>query len=165
MNKQGSAATKDRGVAFVSVVLFLILPRGGLVFAIQFRCYPMRIAISLLVLILSSCTKENKPFEVPKGVEGGWKLVSSTAINPPPDWLGPLGLKNSTHATYSGPIDTTVDFFEFKADSSAFECKQRWRPVKGEDQFYTRNLFIVVRSPHPNKEMMMDFSRALQKAL
>jgi len=166
INKQGSAATKDLGVAFVSGALFLILPRGGLNFAIQFRCYPMRIVITLLILFLSSCAKEIKPFEVPKGTEGGWKLTSTGPVDPPPpDWINTLGLKSSRRANYSGPIDTTADIYEFNADSSAFECKQKWRPVNGEDNFYLRNFFIVIRSPHPNKEMLMDFSRAFQKSL
>lgn len=126
----------------------------------------MRIAITLFALFLSACSKENKPFDLPKGVEGGWKLASSGPVDPPPPvWLNTLGLKSSFRASYTGPIDTVAEIYEFKADSSAFECKQRWRPVKGEDQFYLRNLFIVIRSPHPNKEMLMDFSRALQKAL
>lgn len=125
----------------------------------------MRIAITLLVLILSSCSSENKPFEIPKGTEGGWKLVSTTPLTSRPDWLNTIGLKNSTTASYNGPIDATVEIYEFGANTGAFECKQRWRPVKGEDQFYVRNLFIVVRSSHPNKEMLMDFSRALQKQL
>jgi hypothetical protein len=160
----GSAGKNDFGVVF-SGSAFLIPPRGGLNFAIQFRCYPMRIAISLLILILSSCTQEYTPFAVPKGVEGGWKLTSSASLpTPPPDWMSRLGLKRSIQASYSGPIDTVADIYNFNADSSAFESMQRWRPVKGEDQFYKNNVFVVVRSSHPNKEMLMDFSRALQKA-
>lgn len=126
----------------------------------------MRIVITLFLLILSSCTKENKPFAVPQATEGGWKLASSGPIDPaPPAWLNQLGLKQSVSARYTGPIDTVAEVYEFSASSAAFECKQKWRPVKGEDQFYLRNYFIVIRSPHPNKEMLMDFSRAFQKSL
>lgn len=126
----------------------------------------MRYILSFLLLILCACSSAPKPFEIPKAVEGGWKIASQGSISPAPaEWLDRIGLTRSQSATYAGPIEITAEFYEFKADSAAFECKQRWRPVKGEDQFYTRNLFVVVKSPHPNKEMLMDFSRALQKSL
>lgn len=125
----------------------------------------MRILIPFLALILASCSQENKPFAVPLGTEGGWKLASNAPLAAtPPEFMRPIGLKQAVEARYSGPIDVVANIYEFKAESSAFEAMQKWRAVKGEDQFYKRNLFVVLRSEHPNKEMLMDFSRALQKA-
>ena len=148
----------------VSGAPFLMPPRGGLTFAIQFRCYPMRLLITLLVLILSSCSTENKPFQAPPGTEGGWKLTTSTPTEAP-EWMTRLGIKQAVKARYAGPIDAEADIFELRSDAAALECIQLWKNVKAEDRFYKRNLFVVVRSPHPNREMLMDFSRAIQKAL
>ncbi len=124
----------------------------------------MRLIITLLALILSSCTSENKPLAAPQGLEGGWKLASA-APNTSPEWMQRLGLKQAIKANYTGTIDATADIYEFRSDAAALECIQLWKNVKSEDRFYKRNIFVVVRSAHPNREMLMDFSRAIQKAL
>lgn len=124
----------------------------------------MRLIITLFILVLSSCTQENKTFEPPQGTEGGWKLVSSSAIQAP-EWMTRLGLKQARQARYAGPIDTQADIYELRSDAAALECIQLWKNVPAEDRFYKRNLFVVVRSVHPNREMLMDFSRAISKAL
>lgn len=163
--RHGRAAAKDFALG-VSGALFLMPPRGGLCFAIQFRCYPMRIVIPLFLLMLVSCAGPERPFEAPRATEGGWKLTTLGALPAaPPEWMTRIGLKQSFEARYAGPIDTVADIYVFNAESSAFECMQRWRAVKTEDQFYKKNVFVVIRSPHPNREMLMDFSRALQKVL
>jgi hypothetical protein len=76
-----------------------------------------------------------------------------------------LGVKQGFTASYAGPVDTVAEFYELKSDASALECMQLWRGEKSESRFYKRNLFVVLRSSHPNREMLMDFSRALQKTL
>ena len=124
----------------------------------------MRLIITLLALILSSCTSENKPLAAPQGLEGGWQL-SNSAPTTSPEWMQRLGLKQAIQANYTGTIDATADIYELRSDAAALECIQLWKNVKSEDRFYKRNLFVVVRSPHPNREMLMDFSRAIQKAL
>ncbi len=124
----------------------------------------MRFIITVLALILSSCSTENKPFEAPPGLEGGWKLAS-VAPTTSPEWMQRLGIKQAIQANYTGTIDATADIYELRSDAAALECIQLWKNVKSEDRFYKRNLFVVVRSPHPNREMLMDFSRSLQKTL
>jgi len=124
----------------------------------------MRILLTLILLTFCSCTQSTQAFSPPPKIEGGWTLAASNS-NDAPEWMGRLGLKQALRLQYSGPIDAVADIFEFNADTSAFESTQRWRKVNGEDQFYKRNLFVVIRSSHPNREMMMDFSRSLQKSL
>lgn len=124
----------------------------------------MRLLITVLALILSSCSTENKPFQPPQGVEGGWKLISS-APTQGPEWMQRLGVKQAFTASYAGPVDTVTEFYELKSDAAALECMQLWRGEKSESRFYKRNLFVVLRSSHPNREMLMDFSRAIQKTL
>jgi hypothetical protein len=124
----------------------------------------MRLLITVLALILSSCTSENKPFQAPPGLEGGWKLANAAPTSSP-EWMQRLGIKQAIKANYTGTIDATADIYELRSDAAALECIQLWKNVKAEDRFYKRNLFVVVRSPHPNREMLMDFSRAIQKAL
>lgn len=163
MNRQGNAPRKDFGPG-VSGAAFFRLLRCGLNFAIQFRCYPMRLLIPLICLFLFSCTKETVAFAPPAATEGGWKL-NSTGVAQAPDWMQRLGLKQAVKARYAGPIEVEADIYELRSDASAFECSQLWKRATGDWPFQHRNLFIVIRSPHPNREMLMDFSRALEKAL
>jgi hypothetical protein len=128
----------------------------------------MRLLLALAAsLFLVSCTQESKPFSVPPATEGGWKLTSTgeTPGEFRPEWMDRMGRKKSQTAVYAGPIDVSADFHEMSSDASALECTQVWRRAPGQACFHLRNLFIVIRSNHPNKEMTMDFSRALQKAL
>lgn len=161
--RQGRARSKPLALG-VSGVFFFKPPRGGLDFAIQFRCYPMRNLLPFLLLLLTACSTPPKAFAPPQGTEGGWKLAATEALTPP-EWMPKLGVKQALRLSYSGPIDATADVFEMASGTAAFECMQKWRATPGEDRFYRGSLFVVVRSTHPNREMMMDFSRALQKAL
>ena len=124
----------------------------------------MRLLIPLICLFLFSCTKETVAFAPPAATEGGWKL-NSTEVAQAPDWMQRLGLKQAVKARYAGPIEVEADIYELRSDASAFECSQLWKRATGDWPFQHRNLFIVIRSPHPNREMLMDFSRALEKAL
>ncbi|MBM3762449.1 MAG: hypothetical protein FJW36_19650 [Acidobacteria bacterium] len=124
----------------------------------------MRKLIPLVFLILSACTTEKKPFELPKQTEGGWKLTASQPFQAA-EWITRLGMKNATRASYTGPINTEVYFYELKSESAALECMQRWRTNPGESHFFKGDLFVVIRSDHPNRETKADFTRALQKLL
>ena len=124
----------------------------------------MRLLIPFICLFLFSCTKETVVFAPPALTEGGWKLTSTGAALSP-DWMQRLGLKQAVKARYAGPIEVEADIYELRSDASAFECSQLWKRATGDWPFQHRNLFIVIRSPHPNREMLMDFSRALEKAL
>lgn len=163
ISKQGMAPTKDLGEG-VSGAAFLTPPRGGRILAIYSRWYAMRVLLGVMVLWLCGCASEPKAFVVPAGTEGGWKLAGQEEFAAP-DWMKTLGIKRAVRARYGGPIDTVVDFHEMGSETAAFECAQKYQIKKTEDRFYKANLFVVVRSEHPNREMLMDFSRALQKGL
>jgi hypothetical protein len=124
----------------------------------------MRIVILLLTLILSSCTSEKKPFEIPKQTEGGWKLTATESVQAP-EWMTRLGMKKASKARYTGPIDTEVEFYELNSEPAALECMQLWRGDKAESRFFKGNFFVVIRTTHPNREILMDFTRSVQKAL
>jgi hypothetical protein len=128
----------------------------------------MRLLVALSTAIfLTACASAPKELAIPPNLEGGWKLTATkpTEAVYAPDWMTKLGRKASRTAAYNGPIDTLVDFHELASDASALEATQLWRRQTGQQYFHLRNHFIVVRSSHPNKEMAMDFTRALQKAL
>ncbi len=127
----------------------------------------MRVLILLVVLIFGSCETAMKELAVPAGAEGGWTLQSSAAMEAArrPEWMQRLGLKQAKTARYAGPIEMEADIYELRSDAAALECTQLWKRAPGDWQFIRRNLFVVLRSKHPNREMMMDFSRALEKAL
>ncbi len=163
MNRQGSAPRNDFGPGASGAAFFRLL-RCGFNFAIPFRCYPMRLLIPLICLFLFSCAKESVAFAPPALTEGGWKLGSKTDLQAP-DWMQRLGLKQAVQARYAGPIEVHADIYELRSEAAALECSQLWKRVPGDWPLIKRNLFIVIRSPHPNREMLMDFSRALEKAL
>lgn len=127
-----------------------------------------RLLISLFFLFsLLSCSTANKPLAIPSATEGGWKQTSNEPVDASrkPEWLSRLGLKESRSVKYSGNIDIQADFYELNSDASALECMQLWKRAPAESVLLKGNLFIVLRSNHPNREMLMDFSRALEKAL
>jgi hypothetical protein len=124
----------------------------------------MRILIPLICLFLFSCTKETVPFAPPSATEGGWKLKGTNELAAP-EWMTRLGLVKATTARYSGPIEIEAEIFEMRSDASALECTQLWKRRPDESHFNRGNLFIVLRSPQKNREMLMDFGRALEKAL
>lgn len=125
----------------------------------------MRLILTALLLCsLLSCSKESTALTIPPATEGGWKLSSTTQIESP-DWMNRLGIRSAQKARYAGPMDVEADIYELRSDAAALECTQLWKRAEGDSPFIKRNLFIVVRSSHPNREMMMDFSRALDKAL
>lgn len=124
----------------------------------------MRLLIPLICLFLFSCTQETIAFAPPAATEGGWKLIGTAEVQAP-EWMQRLGLKQAKKARYSGPIEIEADIYELRSDAAAFECAQKWKRLAGDWPLHKRNLFIVIRSPHPNREMLMDFSRALEKAL
>ena len=62
-------------------------------------------------------------------------------------------------------MDVQADIYELRSDAAALECTQLWKRSEGESPFIKRNLFVVIRASHPDREMLMDFSRALDKAL
>ncbi len=127
----------------------------------------MRILTLTLILIFASCEGPQKDLAVPPATEGGWTLQSSVGMEAArrPDWMLRLGLKQAKTARYAGPIDIEADIYELRSDAAALECTQLWKRAPGDSPFIKRNLFIVLRTTHPNREMMMDFSRALEKAL
>ncbi|WP_155121433.1 hypothetical protein [Bryobacter aggregatus] len=102
--------------------------------------------------------------EIPKSVAGGWTLTTSEETAAP-EWMQRLGLKQARRARYAGPIDVEADIFELRSDAAALECTQLWKRAPGDSPSMKRNLFIVVRSPHPQRELVMDFSRALENSL
>lgn len=127
----------------------------------------MRFVILMLVLIFASCESRLKDLSVPAGTDGGWTLQSNVEMDGArrPDWMRRLGLKQARTASYAGPIEIEADIYELRSDAATLECTQLWKHVPGDWQFIRRNLFVILRTSHPNREMMMDFSRALEKAL
>ncbi len=179
---QGSAPINDRGVIFSASgapPLFKPLldldapgnlepPPGGLDFAIQFRCYPMPLLLTLaFILLFSSCQSAVRPLELPAATEGGWRRSSLEALDASkkPEWMARLGVKDSKRATFTGPIDVEVDFYEMSSSAAALECSQLWKKLPAETFVMRDNYFLVIRSQHPNRESLMDFSRGLEKAL
>ncbi len=163
INKQGMAPTKDLGEG-VSGAAFLIPPRGGRDLAIYSRWYVMRLLAGATMLGLWGCAGEKKAFVAPEAVEGGWKASGKEEFTAE-DWMQMLKIRRAVRVRYAGPTDIEVEFHEMPGETAAFECLQKYRAKGKEDRFYKGNLFVVVRSEHPNREMMMDFSRALQKGL
>lgn len=127
----------------------------------------MRILILLTALLFASCEKPLQELSVPVATEGGWTLASVADVNPArkPEWMQRLGVKQAKTARYAGPIDIEADIYELRSDAAALECTQLWKRAPGDSPFIKRNLFAVVRTSHPNREMLMDFIRALEKAL
>lgn len=144
-------------------------PRGGFAFAIQFRCYSMRLLTSLLfaLLLLTGCATAPKEIALPAKTEGGWKLegISNMDASKKPEWMERLGVQEAKTAKYSGPIDVEVHLFRLSSSAAALECTQLWKKVPSESVMMKENYFFVLRTEHPNREMLMDFSRALEKAI
>lgn len=166
-NRQGKAPMKDLGLG-VSGAPFFAPPRGGLSFAIQFRCYPIAAALTLILLfLLTGCQSAETPFQVPTALPGGWTQVSiaPTDAARKPEWMARLGITQARTVRYNGSIEADADIYELRSNAAALECMQLWKRTPGETFLMKRNLFVVIRSAHPNREMVMDFSRALEKAL
>lgn len=128
----------------------------------------MHFFLSLIFLLsLLSCSSAPQPLKIPLATEGGWKQASNGPVDASrqPEWLSRLGLQQSRSVKYSGSIDVEADIYELKSSASALECMQLWKRSPAESVLLKGNLFIVLRSNHPNREMLMDFSRALEKAL
>jgi len=128
----------------------------------------MPLVLTLIFLIsLISCGGAPKALTIPDATEGGWKQALNEPLDASrkPEWLSRMGLKEARSVKYSGNIDVEADFYELGNDASALECMQLWKRAPAESVLLKRNLFIVLRSNHPNREMLMDFSRALEKAL
>jgi hypothetical protein len=163
MSKQGMAPTKDLGEG-VSGAAFLMPPRDGRDLAIYSRWYAMKVLVGAMGWGLWGCGGAAGPFVAPEAVEGGWKMSGKEGFEAE-DWLKILKIRQAVRVRYEGPTDVEVEFYEMPGETAAFECLQKYRAKGKEDRFYKRNVFVVVRSGHPNREMMMDFSRALQKGL
>lgn len=119
------------------------------------------------LLTLLSCTSTPQQLKIPLATEGGWKQSANGPVDASrqPEWLSRLGLKQSRSVKYSGSIDVEADIYELNNSASALECMQLWKRSPAQSVLLKGNLFIVLRSNHPNREMLMDFSRALEKAL
>lgn len=128
----------------------------------------MRIGLAaILALFLASCQSESRPFAIPQMLEGGWRQASVSATVPSrqPEWMSRLGISKASTVRYDGSVEAEVDIYELRSSAAALECMQLWKRSPGESFLMKRNLFVVIRSTHPNREMVMDFSRALEKAL
>lgn len=174
INRHGSAPMKDFGVIFSGGAAPFLSPlfkppRGGFAFAIQFRCYSMRLLTSLILatILLFGCASAPKEIALPSKTEGGWKQDSVAAMDASkkPEWMERLGVQDAKTAKYSGPIDVEVHQFRLSSSAAALECTQLWKKVPSESVMMKENYFFVLRTEHPNREMLMDFSRALEKAL
>jgi hypothetical protein len=104
---------------------------------------------------------------MPDRTEGGWKKESSGALDASkrPEWMERLGVRDAQSIQYSGPIDVEVYLFQLSSSAAALECTQLWKKAPGSSVMMKENYFLVLRTQHPNREMLMDFSRALEKAL
>lgn len=129
----------------------------------------MRFLISLILtaILLGSCASAPKEIALPARTEGGWKQESVGAMDASkkPEWMERLGVQDAKSAKYSGPIDVEVFQFRLSTSAAALECTQLWKKVPSESVMMKENYFFVLRTEHPNREMLMDFSRALEKAL
>lgn len=128
----------------------------------------MPLVLSLFfALLFCACQSAVKPLEIPAATEGGWKRTGLDALDASkkPEWMTRLGVKDAKRATFSGPIDVETDLYEMGSSAAALECTQLWKRVPSESLLMRDNYFIVIRSQHPNREMLMDFSRALEKEI
>jgi hypothetical protein len=129
----------------------------------------MRLLVTVLAVIflLLSCSSQPKVLSLPLLTEGGWKQKSSGPLDPSkrPEWMERLGLKDARQAQYSGPIDLEVFLFQMSSSAAALECTQLWKKSPSDSVMMKDNYFFVFRTEHPNREMLMDFTRAFEKTL
>jgi hypothetical protein len=120
-----------------------------------------------LVLLSFSCQSTRPQIQLAAKVEGGWNRQVQEPLDPSkrPEWMERLGVQSAQRALYTGPIDVEVFFFELKSSASALECLQLWKKNPSESVMMKDRYFLVNRTQHPNREMLMDFSRALEKGL
>ncbi len=129
----------------------------------------MRLALTavFLLFLLLSCASTPKVLSLPLSTEGGWKQKSLGPLDPSkrPEWMERLGVKAAQQAHYAGPIDVEVFLFQMSSSAAALECTQLWKKVPSESVMMKESYFVVFRSDHPNREMLMDFTRAFDKTL
>ncbi len=113
-----------------------------------------------------ACGKPPKKLDdvFPPELGGGWKRGNVTPITETPALIGQAGPLDSAQSEYTGPAGrVAVQVFRMKAETSAFELRQKWRPDDGIAT-YKGPLFFVARGEKTPPNMVMSLLSELVKS-
>jgi hypothetical protein len=124
-----------------------------------------RRALFVVFIGLAGCGKAARPFEevLPEQIAGGWQRNNLTSIRNVPQVVSQLGLEEGVETTYQGSGAVHVQLFRMRAETSAFELMQKWRPDQGVAA-YKGPYFFVATSQGAAPHAVAALLRALQQA-
>jgi hypothetical protein len=114
---------------------------------------------------LAGCVRATKPFEkvLPEQIEGKWRRNELGSIAEVPELVSQLGFEEGVQTTYKGSGVVHVRAFRMRAETSAFELMQKWRPNEGIAA-YKGPFFFVAIPQGTDPQAVAGLLRALQQA-
>ena len=123
-----------------------------------------RLFAALSLTLISCSPGPDTTIAFPQTLSGGWKLIAQEAetSETAPQVLRDLGLRRTTRARYTGPVEVDVTVYELASATVAFEARQKWTPVENAVSSYKDACFLVVHSPG-GRPATIDFLTGFEK--
>ena len=119
----------------------------------------------LSAMAMMSCEKAPRSFDqvLPRQAAGVWQRGEVLPLSQLPEPISRLGVQEAAETTYKGAGVVTVRAFRMKAETSAFELMQKWRPADGM-AVYKGPYFFVAIPQGTDPQAVGALLRALQQS-
>ena len=121
----------------------------------------------LSLALLAGCGGgEPKPAVLPAELEGGWKLVSSSAIpmEMAPDLARQYRALRIVQGRYQGNGPMLVTWFETSSPAVAFELSQKWRPAPGILFLHHGPWFVLIEAKALDNRALTRIAQAIESS-